>query len=81
MAEGVKYRAVTFIAGRSGSQTDELGSKREIIRTVKRILGQAPFGSASSVTMVSPGKKDVLIYQAHVAKRRDGTNYVRSDEL
>lgn len=80
MAEGVKYRAVTFIAGRSGSQTDELGSKREIIRTVKRILGQAPFGSASSVSQVTPNKT-TLIYQAHVAKRRDGTNYVRSDEL
>ena len=82
----VWYFARAFITGRQGSQTEESGSKREAIRSAKRMIAEHPFGSAVEVHMVRPGGGETpdsktLIFQAHIAKRRDGSLYTRSDEL
>lgn len=78
------YRIVAFIAGRSGSQTETVSGKRAAIRQAKKLIAPHSFGSAVHVTMHEDNGgtgKNTLIFQAHVAKKRDGTLYVRSDEL
>jgi hypothetical protein len=74
------FQIVAFISGRQGSQTENFPNKRMALRQAKKLIEPHPFGSAVHVTMQDNGK-NTLIFQAHVAKRRDGSLYVRSDEL
>jgi len=80
------FQIVAFISGRQGSQTENFPQKRAAIRQAKKLIEPHPFGSAVHVTMQEKDedgntKKATLIFQAHVAKKRDGSLYVRSDEL
>ncbi len=84
----VNYHILLVIAGRAGTQVEVHTSKRGPIRTAKNLLGSTttpqPFGSAVSVTMVDArGVRghSTLIFQAHVAMKKDGKLFIRSDEL
>lgn len=76
------YRVDVQIAGREGMQREIGTNKRGAIRRAKGLIRDHGFGSAASVTMEKDDSgKETLIFQCHVAKRRDGSLYVRSDEL
>ncbi len=78
------YHIEVALAGREGTQSEHEGSKREAVRKCKRLVGNGGFGSAGSVTIHEASGEKVkrrLMYQCHVAKRRDGKLYVRQDEL
>lgn len=80
--ELVTYRVEVAIAGREGTQREIGTNKRLAIRRAQGLIKGQPFGSASSVTMErNDSGKGTLIFQAHIAKHRNGAEYVRSDEL
>jgi hypothetical protein len=75
-----QFHVQVFFAGREGVQEEYDSQKRRSIRKMKDLLKSAPFGSSGSVRMVQ-GKRRILIAQAHVAYRKNGSLIVKMDEL
>ena len=81
MKDGIRYYVQAYIAGKEGTSAEYSESKRESIRIARRLCGQGGFGSAASVHIAEEGKKLRLIFQCHVAKKRNDKTYVKVDEL
>lgn len=88
-----EFHIQVVLAGREGTQEEYETKKRAAIRKCKNLVKQGDFGSAGSVTMLTPVNpqdgfesgeppKRTLIFQCHQAKTKKGATLVlKVDEL